>query len=271
MVPVFGFNYGPYTVGDGPGAEVPDSRIEAMLKILQGKTLWIKVPGVSGGIANVPQIAHRMGFKVAASAYINNDPKLEAAEIKQLEIDIDNGWIDLAAVGNESVWRKYKTVSELAADLDRVRSEIHGRVPLTTIEPDVPWMEHPELAEHVDVVVANITPFSFGHRYNEAIPYVTKSYADIGRLTHREVWIGETEWATEGGLHGDALANLENATGYFAEVERWARQNQVKMFYFEAFDEPWLGPVEPPFGDHWGVFTNTGTLKKGMERGFAPP
>ncbi len=138
-VPAFGLDYGPYTAGDAPGATVPDVRIEAMLKILKGKTLWIKVPGVSGGIANVPQIAHRLGFKVAASAYINSDPKLEAAEIKQLEIDIDNGWIDLAGVGNESVWGKYKTVPQLEADLDRVRSYVRGRVPLTTIEPDLVW------------------------------------------------------------------------------------------------------------------------------------
>jgi glucan 1,3-beta-glucosidase len=269
-VPVFGFNYGPYTAGDAPGARVPDARIKARLRILKGKARWIKVPAVSGGIANVPQIAHRMGFKVAASAYITNDPKLEAAEIKQLEIDINNGWVDLAAVGNESVWQKFKTVPQLEADLDRVRSDVRGRVPLTTIEPDLVWMQHPELAQHVDVVVANITPFSLEHPYPEALSYVTKSYADLGQLTHKQVWIGETEWATEGGLHGSALANLDNATNYFAQVEHWARQNKVKMFYFEAFDEPWLGKIERGFGDHWGVFTSTGSLKHGMARGFSP-
>jgi len=268
---VFGFDYGPYTAGDAPGATVPDARIEAMLTILKGKALWIKVAGLSGGIANVPRIAHRLGFKVAASAYITADPKLEAAEIKQLEIDIDKGWIDLATVGNESVWEKVKTVPQLVADLDRVRSYVRGRVPLTTVEPDLVWMQHPELAQHVDVVMANITPFSLGHPYSQALPYMTKSYADLGRLTHKEVWIGETEWATDGGLHGASLANLDNATNYFAEVEHWARQNKVKMFYFEAFDEPWLGHIEPPFGGHWGVFTSSGAMKPGMEDGFLTP
>jgi exo-beta-1,3-glucanase (GH17 family) len=270
-VPVFGFDYGPYTVGDGPGATVPDARIEKMLTILKGKTLWIKVPAVSGGITNVPQIAHRLGFKVAASAYIGADPKQEVAEIKQLEIDIDNGWVDLAAVGNESTWGKHRTVPQLEADLDRVRSYIRGRVPLTTIEPDFVWMQHPELAQHVDVVMANITPFSLQRPYSEAVSYVSKSYADVGRLTHKEVWIGETEWATEGGPFGPSLANLDTATNYFAGIEHWARQNQVKMFYYEAFDEPYEGKIEAPFGDHWGVFTSDGTLKKGMERGFNPP
>jgi exo-beta-1,3-glucanase (GH17 family) len=270
-VPVFGLDYGPYTAGDGPGATVPDARIETMLTILKGKTMWIKAPAVSGGISNIPQIAHRLGFKVAAIVYINGDPKFETAEIKQLEIDIDNGWVDLAGVGNESTWGKFKTVPQLEADLDGVRSYIRGRVPLTTIEPDFVWMQHPELAQHVDVVMANITPFSLGHPYSEALPYLTKSYADLGQVTHKAVWIGETEWATDGGLHGASLANLDNATNYFTEVEHWARQNKVKMFYFEAFDEPWDGKLEPPFGDHWGVFTSDGTLKKGMERGFSPP
>jgi exo-beta-1,3-glucanase (GH17 family) len=132
------------------------------------------------------------------------------------------------------------------------------------------WMQHPELAQHVDAVVANITPFSLRHPYGDALSYVSKSYADLGQLTHKQVWIGETEWPTEGGPHGSALANLDNATNYFAAVEHWARQNKVKMFYFEAFDEPWLGQIEAPFGDHWGVFTSTGILKQGMARGFSP-
>lgn len=271
-VPVFGFNYGPYTAGDGPGAVVPDARIEKMLTILKGKALWIKVPDVSGGIANIPRIAHRLGFKVVASVYINKDnPAGEEAGIKQLEIDIDNGWVDVATVGDESVWGKYKTVPQLEADLDRVRSYIHGRLPLTTIEPDLVWMQHPELAQHVDLVMANITPFSLEHPYSEALSYLTKSYADLGQLTGKEVWIGETEWATDGGLHGAALADLDTASKYFAEVEHWARQNKVKMFYYQAFDEPYEGKIEAPFGDHWGVFTAEGVLKKGMQSGFSPP
>lgn len=270
-VPIFGFNYGPYTVGDAPGDQVPDAKITEMLKLLKGKTLWIKVPAVSGGIANIPEIAHRMGFKVFASAYLTTDPTMDAAEIKQLEVDVDHGWVDVAAVGNESTWMKYKTVPELEADLDQARTYIHGRVPLTTIEPDVQWMMHPEVAQHVDVVTANITPFSLGHPYSEALPYLTNSYAAIGQLTHKQVWIGETEWPTEGGLHGNSLANLDNATNFFAEAQHWARQNKVKMFYFEAFDEPWLGQIEAPFGGHWGVFTSTGTLKPGMAAGFSKP
>lgn len=269
--PVFGLDYGPYTVGDGPGDMVPDSRVEQLLTVLKGKVRWIKVPGASAGNTNVPRIAHGMGFKVVATAYITGDPKVEEAELKQLKIDIDNKWIDVAVLGSESIWVKAKTAPDLEAELDHLRTYIHGRLPLTTVEPNVVWIQHPDLVQHVDLVMANITPFSYQKPFNEALSYVNTSYAELVNKTHKEVWIGETEWATQGGLFGQALANPETAANYFTAIEKWSRGNKVKMFYFEAFDEPWLGKLEPPFGDHWGVFTKDGSLKEGMDRGFSPP
>lgn len=273
IVPVFGFDYSPYTgvTNDGPGAVEPDAKIEAHLKILQGKTTWIKIAGSSAGATNIPKIAHRMGFKICVGAYLSKDPKASADEVNQLKKDIDSGWVDLAMLGSESIWAGYRPFPELVTELDAMHAFIKGRVPLTTAEPDLVWTKYPDLSKHVDVVMANITPFSLEKPLEESLPYMMKSYSDLQQLTKKEVWIGESEWATEGGFHGKAFGSLANANKYFADVEHWARQNKVKMFYFEAFDEPWLNGVEPPFGGHWGVFTSDGVMKPGMEAGFTRP
>jgi len=260
-------------VGDSPGSPVPDSRIVSLLSVLRGKTAWIKIGGSTNGMTNVPRIAKSMGFKVAATAYLNGDAQSEASEINQLESDIRAGYVDLAMVGSEAVWVHVKTADQLAALMDQVRADTGRRVPVGTVEPDQAWFDHPVLAQHADVVVANITPFSFHVSFDQSLPWLQDHYQRLQRSTGRTVYIGETEWATDGGYFkpGGPVANLPYATRYFAAVEHWARSNHVGVFYFEAFDEPWLSSADSVFGPHWGVFTSQGIMKPGMGAGFQTP
>jgi glucan 1,3-beta-glucosidase len=271
--PVFGFDFSPYTQGDGPGFAVPDSRITSLLGVLRGRSTWIKVAGSTGGLANIPRLAHEMGFKVAAAAYINGDPSFDAAEVAQLEKSIKAGYVDLAMVGSEAVWDHFITADALAAEMDTVRGDIRGvsSVPVTTVEPDQSWFDHPQLAQHADVVVANVTPFSFHVPYSQSLAWVQQHYNRLVHATGKTVYIGETEWASEGGSFGGAVANPYNSARYFAAIEHWARPNHVGVFYFEAFDEPWLSQSDSSYGPHWGVFTTSGAIKPGMEDGFLTP
>jgi GPH family glycoside/pentoside/hexuronide:cation symporter len=260
-------------MGDGPGSVVPDERISSLLGILRGKTTWIKIGGSTGAMTNVPRIAHSMGFKVAATAYLNGDANTETAEIHQLEANVMAGYVDLALVGSEAVWIKVKTADALGALMDQVRGDIGRRVSVGTTEPDQAWFDNPGLAQHADLVVANITPFSFHVSYDRSMGWLQDRYGRLQRQTGKPVFIGETEWATDGGYFnpGGPTANLYYATRYFANVEHWARPNHVIVFYFEAFDEPWLSKADSVFGPHWGVFTSQGAMKPGMEGGFQTP
>lgn len=267
----FGVNYEPYTDGDGPGATVPDARIVKHLTLLQGKFTWIKVPGTTSGNTNVPRIAHQMGFKVMASAYLSGQASTDDMEIAQLEKDIDAGYLDLAAVGNEVLWRKFLPVAQLITRIDRVRKDVKNKsVPITTIEPNLEWPLVPELLAHVDAVVVNITPFAAYYAVDKAQSDLQPSYAKMVTFAAgKPIYIGETEWPSDGGIYGAALANPPNAARYFSDCEAWATKNGVQLFYYEAFDEPWLGKVETVFGNHWGIFTSTGVLKPGFEKAFA--
>jgi exo-beta-1,3-glucanase (GH17 family) len=51
-------------------------------------------------------------------------------------------------------------------------------------------------------------------------------------------------------------ASQENQKLYVNQVVLWSEKEQVTMFLFEAFDEPWKGsddPFEPE--KHWGIMT----------------
>lgn len=271
FAPVFGFDFSPFTVGDRPGDDVPDSRITSLLGVLKGRSAWVKIGSVTGGEANVPRIAKSMGFKVAATAYLSGDAAHDTPEVQQLEADINAGYVDLAMVGSEAVWIHAITAEALATEMDTVRSDIKARVPVATVEPDQAWFDHPILAQHADVVVANITPFSFHVPYDHALAWFKDRYAKLQQLSGRTVYVGETEWASAGGDFGGSIANQYYATHYFAAIEHWARPNHVGVFYFEAFDEPWLSSTDSKYGPHWGVFTSAGVLKSGMEDGFLTP
>jgi len=274
---IFGVDFSPYTVGDGPGAAVPDSRIQTQLAALRGKTQWIKIAGVTGGLADVPQIAHGMGFHVAAAAYVNTDAKFNQAEYDQLLADVRAGYIDLALIGSEAVWDHFMGANDLAARMNQFRSDIRAfsRIPVATVEPDQAWLDNPVLGTNTDVVVANVTPFSFAVPYGQALGWFQQHYYALANRYHKPVFVGETEWPSDGGAFcgrtSCAVANAANAAGYFAAIEHWARPRGINVFYFEAFDEPWLQQADSKYGPHWGIFTSAGQMKPGMDQGFLTP
>ena len=47
----------------------------------------------------------------------------------------------------------------------------------------------------------------------------------------------------------------ENHKAYLDRMIAWSKQNQVTMFIFEAFDEPWKGGPDPLEAEkHWGIY-----------------
>jgi len=265
--PVYGVDYGPWTQGDQPGPQVPDDRIRQQLQVLKGRSTWIKIGGSTGGVENAPKIAHELGFKVASTAYINGKPADEAAEIAKLEENVKAGYVDLAIVGNEAVHNSLVKPAALAEMLKRVRQDTGGKVPVATVEPAKELIANPVLVQSSDVVIANITPFSFHIPEAQALAWIQDNYKQVQAAAGgKEVRLGETEWPSEGGAFGSGVvASQENQVAFMSSVVSWSRQNKVGVFLFEAFDEPWLKQVDSSFGPHWGLWSDDLTLKPGLE------
>jgi exo-beta-1,3-glucanase (GH17 family) len=77
----------------------------------------------------------------------------------------------------------------------------------------------------------------------------------------KEVLITETGWPSRGQSNGPAVASVENAIRYVREVAAWASAASIKIWYFEACDEPWKAQFEGELGAHWGHWTVDGKQK----------
>jgi exo-beta-1,3-glucanase (GH17 family) len=270
--PIYGVDLGIHVLS-GTGGEDPvsDADIVKLLTVLQGRTQWIRVYNVLGAAKDVPRLAHQMGFKVAAQSPLDARHDVSETQLKSFYTMVNQGFVDLAVIGNEQVHIKSMTSPQLIGYINEAKAAIGGKVPVATVEPDKELLAHPEIMQACDVVLANIPPISYGIPPDQALDYIQKTYAQLSSMSGgHEVRIGETEWPSGGDrplVAGKPFVGPQIAATYFTQVETWARQNNVGVFYFEAFDEPWLGQFDS-VGSHWGIFTSQLTLKPGFEGVF---
>jgi len=262
---IYGVDLGIHVLSGKTGYEpVPDAEIKKLLTVLQGKVQWVRFYDVIPPTQNAPKLAHEMGFKVAASAIIQRDEAANEVALTQLVDDVNKGYVDFAIVGSEEVHINALTAPQEIAYIQDVKKRVHGKVPVGTVEPHKVLLEHPEIMRACDVVLANIAPISYAIPLPKSIDYIKTNYDKLVSLAGGvEVGIGETNWPSAGlGSSPDQEAT------YVKQFETWARAKNVKAFYYEAFDEPWLGQYNEQ-GRHWGIWTSDLKLKPGLDSVFA--
>lgn len=84
----------------------------------------------------------------------------------------------------------------------------------------------------VATAVKSVTEAYYGFRYG---------FQQIN--ANLEVSIGETGWPDAGVSFNSSPNNLGNLVGFWNEMAKWASDNQVKVQFFEAFDEPWKSDI----------------------------
>ena len=262
---IYGVDLGIHVLSGKNGEDpVPEEEVIKLLSVLRGRALWVRIYNVSGTNQDVPKLAHDMGFKVAASAILDGRTADDDYAIGKLVDDVNKGYVDYAIVGSEEIHVKLLTVPQELARIQDVKQKLSGRVPVGTVEPDKVLLAHPEVMRACDLVLANIPPISYGVPLDKSLDYIKTTYARlVAEAGGSEVGIGETEWPSAG--FGSTVA--DEAT-YFSNVETWARAQALKVFYYEAFDEPWLGQYNA-VGAHWGLWTSDLQLKPGMDQVFA--
>jgi len=263
--PIYGVDLGLHVLSGKTGDDpVPDSEVVRLLTVLQGRTQWVRIYDVISSNPNAPKLAHDMGFKVAASAVLNGQSSNDERSLNTLIADVQNGYVDYAIVGNEEVHVKRLTAAQEVTYIQEVKQKLAGKVPVGTVEPDRELLAHPELMRASDLVLANIPPISYGVPLAKSLDYIKSEYAQLVQAAGTaEVGIGETEWPSAG-----FGSTIQDEAKYFLDVETWARAQKVKTFYFEAFDEPWLGQFNA-VGAHWGIWSSNLQLKPGLDTVFA--
>ncbi|HCZ24232.1 MAG TPA: glycosyl hydrolase, partial [Acholeplasmataceae bacterium] len=162
-----------------------------------------------------------------------------------------------ASVGNEntSSWHhnlmKPETIASYATYLK-------GKIeqPVTFCEGAYNWISHGHvIAEAVDFISIHSYPVWLKTPLKDAVSMTIKDYEDtVKTFPGKPVVFTEFGWATMS--NGPMLKEETNEAYqkmYLDQIMPWAKKNNVTMFIFEAFDEPWKGSdqLDEP-EKHWG-------------------
>lgn len=184
------------------------------------------------------------------------------------------GIIIALSVGNEACvdWSgNYVPVNRVVEFARKIKMQ--AKQPVTFCENYVPWLNKLKpLAEVVDFISIHTYPVWEYKHIHEAIDYTIDNYRAVaGMYPDKPVVITEAGWATSSNGRGilPERVNEENQSVYFNDLMRWSENEQVAVFFFEAFDEPWKGsshPLEPE--KHWGLFKADRSPKAVMKTGW---
>lgn len=165
------------------------------------------------------------------------------------------------SVGNEASvdWTDHLISVERLIDFVR-KVKAKCKQSVTFCENYVPWLEKLQpLVDEVDFISIHTYPVWEYKQIEEAIEYTEQNYNDVAKLyPHKQVVITEAGWTTHSNGRGIEPSNVceMRQKRYYNEITDWAKQNEVIVFVFEAFDEPWKGSHEPKEPEkHWGLFT----------------
>jgi exo-beta-1,3-glucanase (GH17 family) len=148
-----------------------------------------------------------------------------------------------------------------------------------------------KLVENVNFVMTNIYPSAESVKEgtaaavkNVASHYISQKELALAVNPKVQVIIGETGWPSEGVSFNDlsgAHSSVANEEAYYKAFTKWADDNKVPSYYFEAIDEPWksnknIGPDTPGHPDvppwlrsngaegHFGLYTYNSNTDTGQ-------
>jgi exo-beta-1,3-glucanase (GH17 family) len=183
------------------------------------------------------------------------------AEIKALIELAKEGAVDIAAVGNEVMYRGDLTEDELLDYIHQVKEALPG-IPVGYVDAYYEFSHRPRITEACDVILSNCYPYWEGCDIDNSLAHMQ---AMFGQATHaangKKVIITETGWPSEGGSLRGAISSKENAMKYFINSQVWSAKANIEMFYFSSFDESWKVGAEGDVGAYWGLWDKNEKLK----------
>jgi exo-beta-1,3-glucanase (GH17 family)/cellulose synthase/poly-beta-1,6-N-acetylglucosamine synthase-like glycosyltransferase len=251
-----GFSFSPIRMGEDPTKHIypTDAEIDADLKLVTGKVGTVRTYSVAGSLADIPQLAERHGLNVAVGAWIDDHRDTNETQL-QTAIELARTHLNVMRVfvGNEVALQGYVPLQELEGYLDRARAAI-GQ-PVGTAEPWNTWLEHPQLAQHVDFIGVHLLPYWEGLPVETAVDYSIEQLHRIQKaFPNKEVIIAEIGWPSRGRTKQYAVASEANEALFLRRFLARAKHEHFVYYIMEAFDQPWKAPQEGDVGAYWGVY-----------------
>jgi|TARA_B110001469_G_C9570221_1_gene282727 glucan 1,3-beta-glucosidase len=258
---IHGIAFSAYEEGQEPGVQITEAQIRKRMKILQPHVHWIRSFSCTDGNEMIPVIAKEYGIKTLVGAWLSDDTELNQREMNKLIELAQAGFVDIAAVGNEVLYRQEMTEDELLHAISSVKGQIKD-IPVAYVDAYYEFENRPRITEICDVILANCYPFWEGCHSNYAILYMQDMYRRAVKAGKgKKVIISECGWPNKGQSHHGAHPSDENAMKYFINTQNWSREYDVEVFYFSSFDEAWKIGDEGDVGAYWGVYDKDENLK----------
>lgn len=256
-----GLCYSAYEEGQKPGDILSEASIRNRLKIINPYTEWVRSFSCIEGNELVPKVARDFGLKTLAGAWLGKDKALNEKEIAGLIELAENGYVDVAAVGNEVLYRNDLSEEELLEYIRRVKDALPN-VEVGYVDAYYEFAVHPKITEICDVVLANCYPYWEGCHIDYSLVYMKQMYRQaLEAARDKKVIITETGWPSQGESLKDAQPSMDNAMKYFINAQHWSAADNIEMFYFSSFDEAWKVGAEGDVGAYWGLWDSKGQLK----------
>lgn len=252
-----GFSFSPMQASNDPtiGILPTTKEVEQDVKLVSDKTHSIRTYSVDGPLAQVPPIAKKYNLNIALGGWIDARLEKNLQEIESLISIADNNRKNVVRVivGNEVILRNDIPIAQLIQYLDHVRAEVG--MPVSTAEPWHVWVDHPELAKHVDYLAVHMLPYWEGIDVDTAVDYIDRRMMELKQLfPDKPIVIAEVGWPSNGRTIRAAVANEAAQAKFLRRFLARAKQQHYVYYIMEAFDQPWKRVSEGSVGAYWGVY-----------------
>ena len=256
-----GLCFSPYEEGQKPGDPITEAQIRRRLEIIAQHTKWIRSFSCTEGNDLIPKLAKEYGLKTLVGAWLGDDLTTNDKEMKALIKLSKDGFVDIAAVGNEVMYRGDLSEIELLNHIQDFKTAVPN-VEVGYVDAYYEFTDRPKITEACDVILANCYPYWEECHMDYSLLYMKQMYQQALRAGQgKKVIITETGWPSQGSDLGVSHPSHDNALKYFINAQLWSNQDQIEMFYFSSFDESWKVGSEGDVGAFWGLWDKNEKLK----------
>lgn len=252
---IHGICFSVYDENQKPGDDISDEQILKKLEIIKPHVKWIRTFSCSDENMRIPILAKELGFKTLVGAWLGKDLDKNQIEVDKLIELCNDGYIDVAAVGNEVMYRKDLLEEKLIEYIKYVKSKIKTKVPVGYVDAYYEFSSRPSITDACDVILTNCYPYWEGCNIDYSLIYMKQMFYHARDVANgKRVIITETGWPSKGSSLRGADPSNKNFLKYFINAQKWSYEEEIEMFYFSSFDESWKINSEGDVGAFWGIW-----------------
>lgn len=256
-----GLCFSMYEDGQKPGDVITVEQVQRRINIIKPYTKWVRSFSCIEGNEHIPRVAKKSGLKTLVGAWLGDDLEMNETEIEALIALAKEGCVDIAAVGNEVLYRNDLSKEQLLGYIHRVKAALPN-VEVGYVDAYYEFSLHPEIVDASDVILANCYPYWEGCPLEYSLNHMQQMFGQaVAAANGKKVIITETGWPSQGSSLKGAVSNAENAMKYFINTEVWSDKDAIEIFYFSSFDESWKVGAEGDVGAYWGLWDKNERLK----------